>query len=69
MACVVSDGLVAQHTRGAAQHTHLPPRARVQAGCNPMYTYREAVPLGPTPLSLREIRAIMQQLKADWPGG
>lgn len=48
---------------------HVVPHALVlQAGLNPMYTFRETVDLGPTNKSMQEIRSIIQQLKQEWPG-
>jgi hypothetical protein len=40
----------------------------LQAGHNPMYTFRETIDLGPTHKSMQEIRSIIQQLKQEWPG-
>jgi hypothetical protein len=40
----------------------------LQAGMNPMYTFRETVDLGATHKSMQEIRSVIQQLKQEWPG-
>lgn len=39
-----------------------------QPKANPMYKYRESVPLGTTELSRSEIERILIVLRRDWPG-
>lgn len=40
----------------------------VSAGDNPMYTFRETVSLGTTPLDRYQIATILKRLRSEWPG-
>ncbi len=35
---------------------------------NPMYTYRESVPLGDTEMSVMQVNRILMELSREWPG-
>lgn len=40
----------------------------VRARANPMYTYRESVPLGRTALDERQVAAVLRRMREEWQG-